>query len=70
MRYRDLAKRLRALGCEEIRTGKGSHRVWHNPATEMVATVLNWGHKDLAVGTVRAIIRQLGISRRDFGSLK
>lgn len=70
MRYRDLVKRLRELGCEEIRSGKGSHRTWHNPTTGMVTTIPDWGHKDLALGTVRAIIRELGISRRDFGSIK
>jgi mRNA interferase HicA len=70
MRYRELAKRLRKLGCHEMRTGKGSHRVWQNPATGKVAVVPDWGSKDLATGTVRAIIRELGISRRAFGPIK
>ncbi|MEW5717360.1 MAG: type II toxin-antitoxin system HicB family antitoxin [Chloroflexota bacterium] len=30
----------------------------------------DWGSKDLAPGTVRAIIRQLGISREEFGPIK
>jgi len=55
MRYRELAKRLRALDCEEIRSGKGSHRTWHNPLNGTVTTIPDWGHKDLALGTVRAI---------------
>jgi predicted RNA binding protein YcfA (HicA-like mRNA interferase family) len=70
MRYRELAKRLRQLGCEELRQGKGSHRVWHNPTTGKVAAVPDWGSRDLVPGTVRAIIRELGISRREFGSIK
>ena len=70
MRYRELAKRLRKLGCHEMRAGKGSHLVWHNPATGMVAAVPDWGSKDLAPGTVRAIIRELGITRREFGPIK
>lgn len=70
MRYRRLAKRLRQLGCEEMRKGKGSHRIWYNPATGQVATVPDWGSKDLVPGTVRAVIRELGISRREFGSIK
>ncbi|MCP4361172.1 MAG: type II toxin-antitoxin system HicA family toxin, partial [Chloroflexi bacterium] len=48
---------------------KGSHRIWHNPATNQVASIPDWGSKDLAPGTVRAIIRELGISRKDFGPL-
>ena len=70
MRYRQLAKRLRNLGCEELRSGKGSHRIWHNPVTNGLATIPDWGSADLAPGTVRAIIRELGISRREFGSIK
>jgi predicted RNA binding protein YcfA (HicA-like mRNA interferase family) len=70
MRYRQLARRLRQLGCEEMRSGKGSHRVWHNPASGGLATVPDWGSKDLAPGTIRAIIRELGISRREFGPIR
>jgi mRNA interferase HicA len=70
MRYREIAKRLRKLGCHEMRASKGSHRIWHNPTTGKVAAVPDWGSKDLAPGTVRAIIRELGITRREFGPIK
>jgi predicted RNA binding protein YcfA (HicA-like mRNA interferase family) len=69
MRYRELAKRLRKLGCQELRSGKGSHRMWYNPETNQVTAVPDWGSKDLAPGTVRAIIRELGIGRDEFGSI-
>jgi predicted RNA binding protein YcfA (HicA-like mRNA interferase family) len=72
MRYRDLAQRLRKLGCTELRSGKGSHRIWHNPATDLVTSIPDWGSKDLdlAPGTVRAVIQELGIGCREFGSVK
>lgn len=67
MTYRDIARRLRALGCVELRRrGSGSHRKWHNPATNRVAPVPDWGSKDLKLGTVRAIVRQLGVSWAEF----
>lgn len=69
MRYRQIARRLRKLGCEQVRRGKGSHRVWYNPATAKTAVIPDWGSKDLAPATVRAIIRELGISRQDFGPI-
>ena len=69
MRYRDVAKRLKKLGCRELRQGKGSHRIWYNPETNQVTSVPDWGSKDLAPGTVRAIIRELEISRKDFGEI-
>jgi predicted RNase H-like HicB family nuclease len=56
--------------CEEGRQAKGSHRYWLNPETNQVTTIPDWGSRDLASGTVRAIIRQLGISRKDFGPIK
>lgn len=70
MRYREVAKRLRQLGCEELRSGKGSHRIWYNPTTGSVATVPDWGSKDLVPATVRSLLRELGISRQDFGPIK
>ena len=70
MRYREIAKRLRALGCQELKAGKGSHHIWRNPVAQQVAVVPDWGHRDLAPGTVRAIIRELGLSREKFGPIK
>jgi predicted RNA binding protein YcfA (HicA-like mRNA interferase family) len=29
--YRELVKILRQHGCHLVRTGKGSHEVWHSP---------------------------------------
>jgi predicted RNA binding protein YcfA (HicA-like mRNA interferase family) len=70
MRYRELAKRLRDLGCIEDRTGKGSNIFWLNLATGKATAIPDWGNKDLRPGTVRGVLRQLGISRKDFGPIK
>ena len=62
MRYRELARKLHKSGCEEIvRSGHWSHRKWHNPATGGYAPVPDWGDKDLKIGTVRHIVRLLGL---------
>ena len=62
MIYRDVARKLRGLGCQEIaRRSGGSHRKWHNPATGGATVVPDWGSKDLKLGTVRAAVRDLGI---------
>jgi predicted RNA binding protein YcfA (HicA-like mRNA interferase family) len=70
MRYRELAKRLEKLGCVEDRPGKGSHYFWRNLATGKATSIPDWGKKDLKSGTVRGILRQLGISREEFGPIK
>lgn len=62
MRYREAARKLRQLGCEEIpRRGRGSHRVWLNPETSKVAPMPDWGSKDLNPWTLRDAVRQLGL---------
>ena len=67
MKYREVARKLTALGCLELpRKGGGSHRKWHNPATHDATVVPNWGGRDLKFGTVRAAVRQLGIDWQAF----
>jgi mRNA interferase HicA len=67
VRYREVARKLRSLGCEELpRQRGGSHRKWYNPATGRIAPVPDWGGKDLKLGTLRQIIRQLGLDWKAF----
>ena len=67
MKYRDVAVKLTSLGCHEIpRTGGGSHRKWTNPTTSRSTVVPDWSGKDLKMGTIRAVVRQLGLSWEDF----
>lgn len=65
MKYRELSKHLRELGCEFVRNGAGSHRIWWNPATERYTTIPDWGAKDLASGTLRKIVSDLGLGPDD-----
>ena len=67
MRYCEVVRKLRTLGCEEMsRRGEGSHRKWYNPATARFATLPDWGSKDLRLGTIRAVVRQLGLEWEAF----
>jgi predicted RNA binding protein YcfA (HicA-like mRNA interferase family) len=67
MTYRELTKKLQAIGCHEIpRRGGGSHRKWVNPVTGKGTVIPDWGSKDLKQGTIRGILRQLGINIEDF----
>jgi predicted RNA binding protein YcfA (HicA-like mRNA interferase family) len=53
VKYREVARKLSALGCREIpRKGGGSHRKWFNPATNRSTVVPDWGGDDLKLGTV------------------
>lgn len=67
MKYDEVAKKLRRLGCEEIpRRSGGSHRKWHNLNTGNIAPVPDWGGKDLKLGTLRHIVRQLNLDWEEF----
>lgn len=67
MKYREAARKLRMLGCEELsRRGAGSHRIWFNPDSGRMAPLPDWGSKDLKAGTLRAVVRQLGLGWKEF----
>ncbi len=67
MTYRNVARKLTALGCRELpRKGGGSHRKWLNPDTQRATVIPDWGGRDLKTGTIRAAVRQLGIDGDDF----
>jgi predicted RNA binding protein YcfA (HicA-like mRNA interferase family) len=67
MKYREVARKLLQMGCEELpRRSGGSHRKWLNPGTGSATVVPDWGAKDLKLGTVRAAIRQLGLDWQTF----
>ncbi len=68
MTYREVVRKLAALGCQELpRRGGGSHRKL-NPHTGCATVIPDWGGRDLKTGTVRAVVRQLGIDWQDFQS--
>ncbi len=67
MKYREVARKLTTLGCHELaRSGGGSHRKWFNPVAKRSAVLPDWGSKDLKFGTLRAVIRQLGLEWEAF----
>jgi predicted RNA binding protein YcfA (HicA-like mRNA interferase family) len=52
--YRDIVKRLKALGMEFHRQAAGSHEIWFNPTTHRYTTIPNHPG-DMPEGTLRAI---------------
>lgn len=64
-RYRDIVKRLKALGFEFHRQAVGSHEIWFNRRTNRYTTIPNHPG-DMPEGTLRAILRQAGIGAPEF----
>jgi predicted RNA binding protein YcfA (HicA-like mRNA interferase family) len=64
-RYREIIKRLKALGFEFDRQARGSHEIWFNPATHRYTTIPNHSG-DMPEGTLRAILKQADIAPESF----
>ena len=53
MTYRQVARKLRKLGCREREDiGRGSHRGWIRVGTSLSTTVPDKGSRDIAIGTL------------------
>ncbi|MFH1177365.1 MAG: type II toxin-antitoxin system HicA family toxin [Acidobacteriota bacterium] len=64
MTYRELARKLRTLGCTLKRHTKGSHEIWHSPA-RVRSTSLPNHPGDIPRGTLKAVLKQLQIAQED-----
>lgn len=59
-KYRDVAQKLRKFGFVFDRSGAGSHEIWRHQTTGRKVTLPHHA-KDMAEGTLRAILREAGI---------
>jgi predicted RNA binding protein YcfA (HicA-like mRNA interferase family) len=64
-KYREVARKLRVLGFAFDRPGAGSHEVWRNPSSGIKVTLPHHA-KDMAEGTLRAILREARIDPDEF----
>jgi predicted RNA binding protein YcfA (HicA-like mRNA interferase family) len=63
--YLELTKKLRRLGYEFRRQGKGGHEVWWHPERHRYTTISFHGNKDIPKGTLAAILRDLDLTKED-----
>jgi predicted RNA binding protein YcfA (HicA-like mRNA interferase family) len=59
--YREITRRLRQFGFTFHRQAAGSHEIWYNPKTNRYTTIPNHSG-DMPEGTLRAILKQAGIT--------
>ena len=64
-RYRDIVRRLKALGFAFDRQAAGSHEIWFNVTTGRYTTIPNHPG-DMPEGTLRAILKQAGVTPDEF----
>jgi predicted RNA binding protein YcfA (HicA-like mRNA interferase family) len=66
---REVIKGLKEAGFEFDRQAKGSHEIWYNPGTKRSTTIPNHPGVEIPKGTLKAILKQAGISLEDFVQL-
>ena len=64
-KYRQIIKKLKALGFEFDRQAAGSHEIWYSKEKDLYTTVVNHPG-DIPEGTLRAILREADIEPEDF----
>ena len=64
-RYREIVQRLKVLGFQFDRQAADSHAIWFNQSTRRYTTIPNHPG-DIPEGTLRAILKQAGITPEQF----
>lgn len=66
MKYAELTRKLRQVGCEYARQAAGSHEIWRNPAAGKQTPIPYHRSKDIGPTLLANILRQLEIDRQAF----
>lgn len=64
-RYREIVRRLKALGFAFDRQAAGSHEIWFNATSNRYTTLVNHPG-DMPEGTLRAILKHAGVEPDEF----
>jgi predicted RNA binding protein YcfA (HicA-like mRNA interferase family) len=62
----EVIRGLKKAGFVFDRQAKGSHEIWYNPVTKRRTTVPNHPGVDIRKGTLKAILKEAGISVEEF----
>ncbi|HEX2387252.1 MAG TPA: type II toxin-antitoxin system HicA family toxin [Candidatus Binatia bacterium] len=66
--YREVKRKLEAAGFAEV-SRKGSHVKFVRRTGQIIRTAIVPEHREVALGTLRSILRQAGLTPDDFEAL-
>ncbi len=69
MTYKEVTSRLERLGFHFYRQGKGSHELWVRDSDGKAIPVPHYRSKEIRKGTVACIIKEVGVSVKEFMEL-
>jgi predicted RNA binding protein YcfA (HicA-like mRNA interferase family) len=69
LQYLELISKLKKLGFRFYRQGKGSHELWVRDRDGKAVPIPRHENKPIRKGTIRAIIREIGVNLEEFMDL-
>lgn len=66
LRYPDVVKKAKKAGFV-FRRSTGSHEIWWNSKTQKTCVIPH--HMEVASGTLKNIVNQMGLDKREFDKL-
>lgn len=67
LKYKEVIKKARKAGFLFRRKTSGTHEIWWNEKKKKTVVIPH--HKEIRVGTLRNIIRQMGLTAEEFKKL-
>lgn len=64
--YLEVSRRLQNFGFRFYRQGKGSHQLWVRDSDGVVIPIPHHRGKTIRKGTIRAIIKEVGVEVQEF----
>ncbi len=61
MKYNELARKLKEIGCRDTGEQANGHPLWFSPKTGRTFRMSNHGSKEVPTGTLRQIKRDSGL---------
>lgn len=61
MKYNELEKQVKKIGCFDTGRQQAGHPLWHSPVTGMDFQMSNHGSEEVATGTLKKIKRAAGL---------
>lgn len=61
MKYNELHRKLRKIGCYETGRFQSGHPVWFSPITNKEFTTSHHGSEEVAKGTLKSIVKSSGL---------
>lgn len=65
--YREVIKKARKAGFAFRRNTGGTHEIWWNEKERKTCVIPH--HKEIKPGTIKSVIRQMGLTNEEFNKL-